>query len=66
MIDYQRFMLKLLITVPYFILCVEVQNMAEVLREGGGFNLMISDALPLDREIQDRRHRECKLVKTIK
>lgn len=34
--------------------------MAQVLREGGGFNLKLSDALPLDRDTPDHRHGACR------
>eukprot|EP01054_Gregarina_sp_Poly1_P003206 Gregarina_sp_Poly_1__3205@NODE_1911_length_3099_cov_246_252639_g943_i1_p1_GENE_NODE_1911_length_3099_cov_246_252639_g943_i1NODE_1911_length_3099_cov_246_252639_g943_i1_p1_ORF_typecomplete_len714_score90_05Glycos_transf_2/PF00535_26/4_5e21Glyco_tranf_2_3/PF13641_6/5_3e21Glyco_transf_7C/PF02709_14/5_8e12Ricin_B_lectin/PF00652_22/1_3e07Glyco_tranf_2_2/PF10111_9/1_3e04Glyco_tranf_2_2/PF10111_9/0_00011Glyco_transf_21/PF13506_6/0_004Glyco_transf_21/PF13506_6/66RicinB_lectin_2/PF14200_6/0_00047_NODE_19 len=37
-------------------------EMANVLREGGGFNLRLSDALPMDRSLQDFRHRKCKQI----
>lgn len=37
-------------------------DMAKALREGGGFNLRLSDALPLDRALGDERHRKCKQI----
>eukprot|EP01056_Protomagalhaensia_sp_Gyna25_P006100 Protomagalhaensia_sp_Gyna_25__6099@NODE_983_length_2332_cov_37_641954_g782_i0_p1_GENE_NODE_983_length_2332_cov_37_641954_g782_i0NODE_983_length_2332_cov_37_641954_g782_i0_p1_ORF_typecomplete_len673_score123_11Glyco_tranf_2_3/PF13641_6/9_1e23Glycos_transf_2/PF00535_26/7_5e22Glyco_transf_7C/PF02709_14/5_9e12Ricin_B_lectin/PF00652_22/4_3e11CDtoxinA/PF03498_14/7_5CDtoxinA/PF03498_14/0_0034Glyco_transf_21/PF13506_6/0_001Glyco_tranf_2_2/PF10111_9/0_0011RicinB_lectin_2/PF14200_6/0_99RicinB_lectin_2/PF1 len=35
-------------------------DMAEALRDGGGFNLRLSDSLPMDRFVGDERHRKCK------
>lgn len=38
-------------------------NMVQELRRGGGFNLRLSDAEPLDRVIPDGRHRACKRIR---
>eukprot|EP01069_Polyplicarium_translucidae_P006775 Polyplicarium_translucidae@DN3017_c0_g2_i1.p1 len=37
-------------------------NMAKLLREGGGFNLLRSDATELDRNVTDSRHSQCKAL----
>lgn len=36
--------------------------MAQILRKGGGFNLFLSNALPLDRDVPDIRPSACKAV----
>ncbi|EZG43323.1 UDP-N-acetyl-D-galactosamine:polypeptide N-acetylgalactosaminyltransferase [Gregarina niphandrodes] len=35
-------------------------DMVKELREGGGFNLRLSDALPLDRDVRDNRDQHCR------
>ncbi|EAK90398.1 extracellular protein with a signal peptide followed by family 2 glycosyltransferase and ricin domains [Cryptosporidium parvum Iowa II] len=37
-------------------------NIVAVLSQGGGFNLNLSDSLPLDRNVSDYRDLQCKLI----
>ncbi|KAH0476997.1 MAG: hypothetical protein KVP17_002808 [Porospora cf. gigantea B] len=39
---------------------ISKKSMASLLREGGGFNLELSNRLPLERSVPESRHPECK------
>lgn len=38
-------------------------DIAQALREGGGFNLRLSDSIPLDRTLIDSRHEQCSQIR---